>query len=155
MSNGASVALAAKKQLKADADALYGAEDVQVAFGHPGHNRSHDDIVSFTGIRTDQDAAGMGPRRSRDERIYLSVLVSCFVRGDADDIAASDRVYSYANRLEQYVRTADPTLGGLVLWCFLSEHTSDGSGNPRLLQEGRLVEGAFIFEALARISGAA
>jgi hypothetical protein len=155
MSNGASVALGAKKRLFDDAVALFGQEKVQVSFGHPGRNRQFDDIVALTGIRTEQDAAGMGPGRSRREHLYLTVMVSCWRAGVDDDLAPTEAVYSYANRLEQYVRTTDPTLGGLALWCFLDEHTSDGLTDRQMLAKGRLIEGAFIFHALATITGAA
>ncbi len=65
----------------------------------------------------------------------------------------SDTAYAHLRTLEQYVRTTDPQLGGLALWCFLTSTESFGYTQAAQLAEGRLCEIEATFTARVRITG--
>lgn len=134
------------------AETLWAAEDVQVAFGHPGQTQ-RDDIVAFGRVSAQQEVATQGTNRSREETLTIDVVLSMFRGGGPDmEKVASDRGYELLGQLERHVRMTDTTLGGTVRHCFLVSHESDGSTDPQILAAGRLIEITATFEAKARIT---
>lgn len=128
--------------------------DVMVCYGHPGTNLPPD-IVSFGKVTCVQTPGPMSAtRRSRDLTLTVEVTVSIY-RGGPDpqtEKVCGDRAYALLTLLEEYLRVTDPTLGGLVWWCFLTEHESTGTTDPDLLTQGRLIEITATFTAQARIT---
>lgn len=125
--------------------------NVGVYLGNPGMADPDQDMVLFLDMHTTQDPATLA-NRSRDETIELDVMYSSFVGGEDDDAAATDRAYHLLGQLEQYCRTTDPTVGGAVLWCFVTEIQSKGQTAPESLPGGRLIYVLARFTARARIS---
>lgn len=131
---------------------LFAEDDAQVVLGHPGINRENPDIIAFTRMRTEQEVATQSPRRSRNEFIYLTVMLSCWRPGETDDRAASAAVTDYMRRLENHVRVTDTTLSGKCNWCFVDSTETAGSTDVGLLAAGRLVESEITFKAFVRIT---
>jgi len=133
-------------------DTVFAADaNVGVYLGHPGMVDPDQDMVLFLDVHATQDPATLA-NRSRDETVELDVMFSSFIAGQDDDSAATARVYALVGQLEQYCRVTDPTLGGAVLWCFLTEHQSKGATAPESLPGGRLIYVLARFTARARIS---
>lgn len=131
--------------------ALWEAEEVQVAFGHPGMTML-DDLVSFGEIFTEQRPGPNGGRRIRDETLTQTVIFSCFRAGGPEmEPVASARAFELLGQLENHVRKTDTHLGGIVEWCFVKDLASDGSTDPEILSAGRLCTVVARFEAFARI----
>lgn len=128
--------------------------DLWVSYGWPVAGRDRPDAMSFMEIRTQQEPATLGTNRSRDEDIWVSVLVECFRAGEEeDDQAPTAAVFGYVRRLEQHIRTSDPTLGGLAHWCFLDQVQTAAATDPDLVAQGRLVVADVDFKARVRITG--
>lgn len=126
-------------------------ENVVVTYGWPG-SFAPDDLISFLGVTSEQDAATMG-RRSRDETLELTVSISCFRGGGQDmELVTAQRAYQLLRMLETYCRTTDTTVGGTVMWCFLTGHESAGHTDPALIEDGRTNEIVARFTARARIT---
>lgn len=147
-----SAAPAFKDAFVTAARTIWSETDVQVSFGHPGQVQA-DDLVAFMGCVSEQEPATYGTRRQREETLLLDVVVSVY-RGGGSDVeqVASDRAYELLGQLEQYVRVTDTELGGVVRHCFMVGHTSDGSTDPQVLAQGRLIEINAQFAAKARIT---
>lgn len=124
-----------------------------VSYGHPG-KQLPDDVVSVTRVVTQQDPATLSANlRQRDLIITITVVVSVWRKGGADqEQVAGDRAYQLLDALEEYVRVTDTTLGGLVRWCFCIGSDSEGSTDPQLLATGRVIEITAQFFAKARIT---
>jgi len=128
-------------------------KSTQVSFGHPGIS-NQPDIVACLDLTSEQAEATLSAaRRTREETLTLEVMVSCFRNGYGDsDKVVSDAAYALLGTLEEYVRTTDTTLGGVVRECFLTSHTSTGYTDPQSLAQGRTIDIRAIFTAHARIS---
>lgn len=125
-----------------------------VSYGWPVGGRDRPDAMSFMEIRTQQEPATLSTNRSRDEDIWVSILVEAFRAGeDEDDQVATAAVFDYVRRLERHIRTTDPTLGGLAHWCFLDQVQSAAATDPELVAQGRLVVAEVDFKARVRITG--
>lgn len=157
MSSSVTLAQAFKAAFVAAAQTLVASRDpeVLVSFGHPGQAMGNfDDLVAFTTISVDQEPATLGTNRSRSETLTQTVQISCYRAGGPDrEQVASDGAYELLGLLEHHVRVTDTTLGGLVLWCFLTSHTSTGETDPDLLASGRTIDIDATFTAKARVTG--
>lgn len=148
----ASAAPALKDAFYTTAGTLWAGSAVQVSFGHPGQTQA-DDIVAFMGVNSEQEFATYGSNRGREETLVLDVRVSIYRAGGAEqEKVCSDRAYELLGELEEYVRVTDTTLGGAVRHCFLLGHSSDGSTDPQILSQGRLIEIEAQFVAKARVT---
>lgn len=125
---------------------------VQVSYGAMGSADPGSDQVVFLDVNGNQEPATMGTGRSRDETLTLDVGFSCFRAGVDDDREPTEGAYALLSRLEDHLRTTDPTVGGAVLWCFLTEHQSVGRTVTGNLGAGRLIYVLARFTARARIS---
>lgn len=125
---------------------------VLVCYGHPGIQQP-DDIVSVGRVTSTQEPGPMSnTNRSRTNTLTVDLTISIFRRGGADqEQVAGDRAYSLLSAVEEYVRVTDTTVGGTVMWCFLTSHTSDGATDPTLLTQGRCIEITATFTAYTRI----
>jgi len=146
-------ALTFKNAMVAAAQTIWPTGDaVRVSFGHPGATTA-DDIIAFMDVSSVQEPAALGARRQRQETLELTVVVSCYRAGGAEqEKIASDRAYSLLGLLTQQVRVTDTTVGGTVLFCFLTSHQSDGATDPDMISVGRLIEISAVFTAEARIT---
>lgn len=132
---------------------------VLVCYGHPGTVQPPD-IVSVGQITAQQDMATLSnAKRTRDLVLTAEVVVSVFRAGGPEqEQVAGDRAYALLDLVEEYLRTTDTQLatsnGGtpLVWWCFCTSHDSDGSTDPEVLANGRLIEIRATFTARARIT---
>ena len=137
---------AAIKDLMAqDPDTQY----VSVTLGTPA-TLDPDDVVSFMGVTSEQSVATIG-NRSRDEILTLDVQISCMTGGDDESIVQA-RAYQLLGIIEEYARKKDPTIGGTVMWCFLTGHESAGYTDPEDIAKGRAADILARFQAQARIS---
>lgn len=149
----ATAAYAVKNAFYQVAQTLFVDDDVYVSFGQPSPGREENDIVGLTGLRSEQEPGPVSPNRSRNETVYVDVVISCWRAGEADDDKVpTDAVYEYMRRLEQYVRVTDTTLAGTCQWCFLESHSSSGTADRATLASGRLVEATATFKAFVRIT---
>jgi len=126
--------------------------EVLVTYGHPGIELA-DDMIGVTRVAVKQDFATLGTNRTREETLTADVVISCYRGGGPEmEQVVGDRVYDLLGRIEFYVRRTDTTLGGVVRQCFLTSHESEGSTDPDLLAEGRVIECTATFTAQARIT---
>lgn len=133
--------------------------DEQVDIGHgfrwPIVNRDW-----FFGAATSSeiDHATIGGRRSLDETITLTVSVGTWQpyvgdEGDDDELATLKHSFELLGKVQQYIRTQDPTLGGTVLWCRPGSSTSDTTDSTEVA-EGRITEIIATFVCSHRIATA-
>lgn len=134
---------------------LFDQDAIRVSFGHPGDRRDIRDILAFTDLRTEQAPGPISStNRSRDEDVYIGVMISVFRAGEQDDdLVPSQAAFGYLRSLETYVRKTDTTLGGRCLWCFLDNTNSGGVTDKALLTRGRLIQIEAEFRARVRITG--
>lgn len=144
-----------KNRLYLAAQTLFASEgNLWVSYGWPVGGRDRPDAMSFMEVRTQQEPATLGTNRSRDEDIWVSVLVESFRAGqDVDDQAPTAAALGYVRTLERHIRTTDPTLGGLAHWCFLDQVQTAAATDPDLVAQGRLVVADVDFKARVRITG--
>ena len=127
-------------------------EAVLVTYGLPG-NFAPNDIVSFMGLQSSQIPATIGPRRSREETLTVEIVISVVRAGGPEmELVAAQRAYAILRSIETYARVTDTTIGGSVLWCFLTQHQSDGHTDPQLAEQNRCIEITARFDARARIT---
>lgn len=149
----ATAAHAIKLALYRAAQNLFDLDVVNVSFGHPGERRDLLDIVAFTELRTEQAPGPNGTNRARDEDVYVTVMISCFRAGEAeDDLVPSGAAYEILRTLETHVRVTDTTLDGTCMWCFCSSSNSGGVTDKTLLARGRLIQIEAEFRARVRIT---
>jgi hypothetical protein len=144
-----------KKAFFEAAKDLFSSDVVNVTFGAPGARRDLNDIVEFGSIRTEQDQANLGTNRSRNQFVYLEVIITTFRAGNAatdGDLLASDAAYELLRTLETYVRVTDTTLGGHCYWCFCETTEDQGARDNALIAKGRVVEITASFKASVRIT---
>ena len=122
---------------------------VGVSLGTPA-TMEPDDLVAFMGVRTEQSVATIG-NRSRDETLFLDVQISCRRGGDSE-LDVQTRAYELLGIIEQYARKKDPTIGGTVMWCFLTSTETAGYTDPDDIANGRVADIHATFQAQARIS---
>ncbi len=135
------------------AKTIFADDPVRVSFGYPGSGRDHDDLIVFTELETGQVPGPLGTNRARDEDIDVTVEISSFRAGFAeDDLVPAAAVTDYLRRLEQYVRVTDTTLGGRCQRCFVTRTVSGGIADPAVLAQGRLILLEATFTARVRIT---
>ncbi len=123
MASSISAARAALFARLAAADALAG---VQVTYGAPADHEDPE-VVALLGVRDpDEEAAAMGAGR-KDETYQLEVGVKVHDRGgEAADVDA--RAYALADAVAEAVEgTGDYTLGGTVMWAFVTSTVGVGA----------------------------
>ncbi len=124
--------------------------DVDVCLGHPGVAVA-DDIVSITDSQATQEPGPNGPRRIRDEQIEQQLIISIWRDGGREqERVTHDRALEVLALIENHFRKTDTELGGLVLWCFLTNVLLEGTP-PELTGKGRLTQLTVTFTAQARI----
>lgn len=116
--------------------------DVRMGFVWPAQ---WDDAVAVTGVRGTPDEGTVGERRRRHYTIYQDVDIAAW-RGTDSEQEVHDRAYELLGILDQAVR-ADPTMGGVALWCFSDELLSDGATTQDEAGEGRVCEIAVTYAA--------
>jgi hypothetical protein len=137
----------ATETITAYKDALYAAcqtlysNQALVAYGSPGPV-ADDDIVSIGRVTSRQDFAALGLSRPRDAKGEVEVVISSYRGGGPDmEQVCFDRVFSLLATLETYIRTTNNTLGVAgVLWSQITDVTAEGSYDPDVLAQGRVVE---------------
>jgi hypothetical protein len=102
------------------------------------------------------DTATIGPRRSLDETITLSMSIGSWRPGgdEAAEIEAFERAFDLLARIQQHIRVHDVTLGGTVLWCVPGDSQCAGATAEGDSGLGRLTEIAADFVCRHRISTA-
>lgn len=139
-----------RKALKAAVVTAINDPAVQVALGFPWPQEAQD-IIALGDGRSTVDVATMGQARSRDETLSIDLTVSVFRPGGQEQAeVAQDRAYELLAAIEHHLRTTDPTLGGLVRQCLLTEHEIASEPFDDGTTMGRTVEVAATFTALAR-----
>lgn len=130
-------------------------EDVDVGRGFRWPIVSRDWVFA-TETDSDIDPATIGPRRTLDEKITLTLSIGSWRPGDdqeAEDLAFN-RAFYLLGKIQQYVRKSDITLGGTVLWCVAGSSTSAGATTDVDSGVGRLTEIAATFVCQHRIATA-
>lgn len=129
------------------------AVDIGRGFRWPIINR---DWVFATETDSDIDPATIGPRRTLDEQITLTVSIGSWRPGgnQAAEDAAFDRAFDLLGRIQNHVRKNDITLGGTVLWCVPGSSTSAGATTEDESGDGRLTEIVATFVCQHRIATA-
>lgn len=139
---------------EATRDLMAEAEDTQqvlVTYGAPG-TFEPEDLVSFTGTESVQEGATMG-NRGRQETLIQEVQISCWRGGGQEmELVCAQRAYQLLRMIENYCRKTDTTVGGTVLWCFLTSHESFGQTDPQFIDKGRVIEITAKFTARSRIT---
>lgn len=139
------------------AAALFADQDILVTFGAPTGEDGlrRDDVVGVAGLEVEQTTGPLGTPRTRDEHMVLTVWVSVFRAGDVPDLErqASDRAFDLLSSIEHHVRQTDTTLGGTVLWCWLTSYTTTGFVDTARQVAGRTVDVEAKFTARARVTG--
>lgn len=135
-------------------DVFVSDDSLAISYGWPQNDRDRPDAMAFMEIRTQQEPATLGTNRSRDEYIWVTVLVESFRAGEANDDQVPTAVaIDYVRRLERHIRMSDPTLGGLAHWCMLDQLQSAAATDPDFVAAGRLVVVDCEFKARVRITG--
>lgn len=114
------------------------------------------DWVFATETDSDIDLATIGPRRTLDERITLTISIGAWRAGDDQESEdrAFNRAFDLLGRIQNHVRKNDITLGGTVLWCVPGSSTSAGATTDLDSNLGRLTEIAATFVCQHRIATA-
>jgi hypothetical protein len=137
----------AVKDLMAEEEAT---KYVHVTYGQPD-TLDPEDIVSFMALESQQDPKTIG-NRGREEVIVLDVQISCFRGGGQEsELLCAKRGYELLRMIEYYCRKTDTTVGGTVMWCFLTSHESFGATDPQHMDKGRVIEITAKFTARSRI----
>lgn len=152
MSATGSAAYAVKNALYTVATSLFAADDIVVSFGMPS-NMGHSDQVFIGAFRSEQENGPMGGRRARNEDVFVTVEFDFWRDGEAnDDQVVTDAAMEAVQRLEEYVRVTDTTLGGVCEWCFLESLDSEGITPLQVVAAGRQSSISVVFHAFVRIS---
>lgn len=130
-----------------------GATPVAVSYGLPSVVPDEGDVIILNAVRSTQQFATMATNRTREEILELDVQINSRVGGGQEsEQTAGARAYALLGILENYVRTTNSTLGGLVRWCYLTSHSSTGMTDPVNVPAGRWITVDATFTAPARIS---
>lgn len=114
------------------------------------------DWVFATETDSDIDTATIGPRRTLDEKITLTLSVGSWRPGgdqEAEDTAFA-RAFDLLKRIQLHIRKNDITLGGTVLWCVPGSSTAAGATTENESGDGRLTEIIATFVCSHRIATA-
>jgi len=116
-------------------------EDVDIGQGFRWPITSRDWVFA-TDTDSDIDTATMGPRRSMDETITLTVSIGSWRPGHDDEaeLASFTRAFDMLARIQKHIRENDVELGGTVLWCLPGSSTSAGATADSDTEQGRLTE---------------
>jgi hypothetical protein len=125
-------------------------QHVLVTYGAPG-TFEPEDLVSFTSTESVQDPKTIG-NRGREEVIIQEVQISCWRGGGQEmELVTAKRAYQLLRMIEFYCRKTDTTVGGTVMWCFLTSHECFGQTDPQFIEQGRVSEITARFTARSRI----
>lgn len=120
------------------------------------------EVAAFLDVTSEQAPGPLSSsNRSRDETLRLEFGISVFIAGgdgtpeDASRLqkVAEDRAYKLAGDVETYVRKTNTTLGGAVLWAFLTEIKVASFPTIEEETDGLVCELTGTVESRARISG--
>lgn len=114
----------------------------------------HPDWVYATSTESRISQESIKARRALDEEITLTLNIGAWRGGDdqeAED-AAFGRAFDLLGRIQHYIHTQDPTLGGAVLICVPASSESDGATLKDDTGLGRLIEIAATFVCRYRIN---
>lgn len=130
-----------------------GDPDVIVSYGNPGPRYANDWVV-LGGVTSDQVPATLSSSlRHRRETLSIEIMFSSYRAGEEDDDRIpTERVYEMQGLVENYVRTTDTTVGGTVMWCFMTSHRSDGATPDDIIADGRVIQSLATFTAVADVS---
>jgi hypothetical protein len=130
-----------------------GDPDVTVSYGNPGTRYSNDWVILGELGGDQAPATQSSSLRHRRETLTLDVMFASYKAGELDDDRLpTQRVYELMGLVENYCRTTDTTVGGTVLWCFMTSHKSDGATDDSVLASGRAIQSIATFTAVAEIS---
>ena len=133
--------------------ALVGLPDggvVSVFWGEPPPSYPRE-FICIMGVQADLDVATMGPVRTRDEDVRVAVNFLASRQGSNAQQDSSARAYALASAVERQVRTVDPTLGGVCLWCFATRLDESGGTPAADRASGRYTEVVVEFTARVRL----
>ena len=131
----------ARAALVAACRAALAGEDVDIGHGFRWPILARDWVFA-TDTDSDIEQATMGPRRSMDETITLTLSVGSWRPGHDEqaELAAFNRAFDLLARIQAHIRENDPELGGTVLWCLPSGSSSAGATADSDTEQGRLTE---------------
>lgn len=123
---------------------------VLVSYGHPGSTVA-EDIVAVTTVTAEQETATMRVgARPREERLRLTVVMSCY-RGGTGQQAVTEQAFTLLAALEDALAD-DPTIGGTVRWAAVESYDLAEADDPDLMAAGRIAEISAVIAADARIT---
>lgn len=152
MSSVASAVYAVKNGLYEAAQTVFASDEIVVSFGLPS-DKSFPDQVYVGAMRSDQEPGPLGPRRARNEDVFVTVEFDFWRAGEAeDDKVVTDAAMAALNKLEEHVRVTDTKLGGVCEWCFLESVESEGVTPLQVVAAGRQATISAVFRAYVRIT---
>jgi hypothetical protein len=97
------------------------------------------DNVCIGAVTANQQSVTFGTQRSREESLTCQIDFYSF-RGGGESVEemVESRAYQMLDRLAEYVRVTDTTLGGVVRQCFLTDIAADAATDPDVLAKGRM-----------------
>lgn len=97
------------------------------------------DNVCVGVVTSNQEEATFGTQRSREETLTCQVDFYSFRPGGVEmEEVVEERAWEMVDRVAEYVRVTDTTLGGVVRKCFLTDTASDAATDPDVLAKGRM-----------------
>ncbi|WP_066586301.1 S8/S53 family peptidase [Cellulomonas timonensis] len=129
--------------------AAAGEDEVDAAFGFRWPAQ-WDDTIAVTAVRATPQEDTLGPQRRRQVDVQVDVNIVSY-RVTDDEKVTHDRAFGLLDVVDQAMR-AEPTLGGVALWCFCGEVQSDGATAEDDAGEGRVTEIAATYEARIIVS---
>ncbi len=125
---------------------------VQIVTGRPWPELA-DDIISVGKVRSHQEPKTFGSGRGFEETLTVEVLVSVFRRGGQEvENTAHARAFELLGLIEHKMRLEDTTVGGTVLWCWLTDSDHDSEPFTSDTTDGRVTEILATFTAMVRIT---
>ena len=125
----------------------------RVSRGLPAFADAQDNVcvgaVTFT-----QEPVVLSPLRKREETLTCEVRFYSFRFGGVEmEEIVEARAYAMLDRLAEYVRVTDTTLGGVVRHCFLTDGAADEATDPDVLGKGRMHVLSATLTAVVRVGG--
>lgn len=151
MSANSSRGLALKAAIVQACRDLY--PDVETFWGYPGSTYPRE-AIAVTDVRSVQEVATLGNRRSRREQLEIDLFFVVTVQGSVAFAQqdADTRCMELLNGVEFYLRDTNTTLDNLVLWCALSSYQMEGFTPEEQRSAGFAAQITATFAAEARIT---
>ena len=116
-----------------------GVTGVQILYG-PAGSHLDDDVVMVGDVRTSPEVTVMSPTRPYDERIDVTVVISCTRRGpdSATQQTATEQAFNLLSLFRDYFKTrGNEILGGACRESRVTSYDLVESADPEVISNGR------------------